>query len=71
MTYKLRQLTLRKGGESFVFRYSVGQETEVVGAFAELAANPESNFDWFDAAVLSYQIGRRVRSEISDCVEEE
>jgi hypothetical protein len=60
----VRQLSLVKGEERFVFRYRNGQEAQVVDAFAELAANRESRFDWFDAAVLSYQMGRRLETEL-------
>jgi hypothetical protein len=60
----VRQLSLVKGEERFVFRYQTGQEPEVIDAFADLAGNPESVFDWFDAAVLSYQMGRRLETEL-------
>ena len=60
----IRQLSLVKGEERFVFRYQQGHEPRVVDAFAELAANRECNFDWFDAAVLSYQMGRRLETEL-------
>ena len=60
----IRQLSLVKGEERFVFRYQTGQETEVIDAFASLAGNRSSVFDWFDAAVLSYQMGRRLETEL-------
>ena len=60
----IRQLSLVKGEERFVFRYQQGQEPRVVDAFAELAGDRESSFDWFDAAVLSYQMGRRLETEL-------
>lgn len=60
----IRQLSLVKGEERFLFRYGVGQESEVIDAFAELAGDRESSFDWFDAAVLSYQMGRRLETEL-------
>lgn len=60
----IRQLSLVKGEERFVFRYQQGQEPRVVDAFAELAADRDSSFDWFDAAVLSYQMGRRLETEL-------
>lgn len=60
----IRQLSLVKGEERYVFRYQHGQEPGVVDSFAELAADRESNFDWFDAAVLSYQMGRRIETEL-------
>ena len=60
----IRQLSLVKGEERFVFRYRAGHEPDVIDAFAALAANKESRFDWFDAAVLSYQMGRRLETEL-------
>jgi hypothetical protein len=60
----IRQLSLVKGEERFVFRYRPGQESEVIDAFATLAADQASRFDWFDAAVLSYQMGRRLEKEL-------
>ncbi len=58
----IRQLSLVKGAERFVFRYQAGHEPEVIDAFASLAADRTSSFDWFDAAVLSYQMGRRLET---------
>lgn len=60
----IRQLSLVKGEERFVFRYQPGHEAMVIDAFAELAADGASRFDWFDAAVLSYQMGRRLETEL-------
>ncbi len=60
----IRQLSLVKGDERFIFRYQNGHEAEVIDAFASLAADKESRFDWFDAAVLSYQMGRRLETEL-------
>ena len=36
----------------------------MIDAFASLAADRSSRFDWFDAAVLSYQMGRRLETEL-------
>ena len=60
----VRQLSLVKGEERFVFRYQTGHEAAVIDAFASLATDRESQFDWFDAAVLSYQMGRRLETEL-------
>jgi len=60
----IRQLSLVKGDERFIFRYQAGQEAEVIDAFALMAADKASQFDWFDAAVLSYQMGRRLETEL-------
>lgn len=61
-----RQLTLTKGGHRYVFRYAPGHEAEVIGAFASLAQDPKLDFDWFDAATLSYQMGRRKEVEATE-----
>ncbi|UCE59061.1 MAG: hypothetical protein JSU63_16650 [Phycisphaerales bacterium] len=60
----IRQLSLVKGEERFIFRYQSGQEAKVIDAFASMASDRESQFDWFDAAVLSYQMGRRLETEL-------
>jgi len=64
MSSAIRQLSLVKGSERFVFRYEPGREADVIDAFSELAADASSSFDWFDAAVLSYQMGRRLEMEL-------
>ncbi len=60
----IRQLSLVKGSQRYVFRYQTGQEADVIDAFASLAGDKASEFDWFDAAVLSYQMGRRLEKEL-------
>jgi hypothetical protein len=59
-----RQLSLVKGEHHFVFRYRQGFESEVIQAMAELAEDPTSAFDWFDAAVLSVQLGQCLELEL-------
>ena len=60
----MRQLSLVKGAERFVFRYAEGAEAQVIERFAALAGDRGSGFTWFDAAVLSYQMGRRLEREL-------
>ena len=60
----IRHLSLVKGEDRFVIRYAAGLETDVIDALASLASDPASDFDWFDAAVLSYQMGRRLEMEL-------
>jgi hypothetical protein len=60
----IRQLSLVKGSDRYVFRYQAGQEDEVIDAFASHASDQATQFDWFDAAVLSYQMGRRLEREL-------
>ncbi len=60
----IRQLSLIKGNHRYVFRYRAGCEEELVDALAGLATDADCDFDWFDAAVLSYQMGRRIDKEL-------
>ena len=62
----IRQLSLVKGGHRYVFRYQAGREADIIAAFAEMASRPEIGFDWFDAAVLSYQMGRRLEMDLEE-----
>ncbi len=63
---ELRQLSLVKGQHRYLFRYYPGNEADVIGAFAGLASDGTTEFDWFDAAVLSYQMGRRLELELDE-----
>ncbi len=53
-----RCLSFVKGAHRFVFWYRPGQESELLASFLEYAERPDVDFDWFDAAVLSYQMGK-------------
>ena len=60
----VRQLSLVKGKHRYVFRYQTGREADIIAAFAAMAADNANDFDWFDAAVLSYQMGRRLELDL-------
>lgn len=66
MKESTRQLSLVKGEHRYLFRYKPGSEADVIGAFASLASDGGTEFDWFDAAVLSYQMGRRLEIELDE-----
>jgi hypothetical protein len=51
-----RQLVLHKGAEKFIFRYENGCEDELLDALIDQAKDNRTNFDWFDAAVLSFKL---------------
>ncbi len=51
-----RQLILNKGTEKFIFRYDSGSEDELLDALIEQAKDKRTDFDWFDAAVLSFKL---------------
>jgi len=54
------QFSLVKGAERYLIRCTAGAEEEVIAQLMEWAENPDLDFDWFDAAVLSRQITQRL-----------
>lgn len=53
-----RQLILNKGTEKFIFRYESGEEDKLLDALINQAKDKRTNFDWFDAAVLSFKLSQ-------------
>lgn len=56
MNHVRKQLVLSKGAEKFIFRYTEGNEGQLLDAFVGSASDPQTDFDWFDAAVLSFKL---------------
>ena len=56
-------LSLLKGEERFIFRYEPGGEEVVLDAFVDMANEKKNAFDWFDAAVLSFQLSKNLVEE--------
>jgi len=52
----LNVIALVKGGERYVFTYDDASRAEVLRAFGRFASNPELNFSWYDAAVMSKKV---------------
>lgn len=63
---EMRRLRLDKGEHRFELSYETGQESMVLKSLAEMVANPALKFDWFDAAVLSHQLGGHLAKELGD-----
>lgn len=61
---EMKTLSLMKGGQYFCFRYEVGQEVKVLDALIDMVHKSDNQFDWFDAAVLSHQLGRHLAKEL-------
>jgi hypothetical protein len=59
-----KTLSLVKGREHFCFRYEAGDESRVLEALVEMVNRRELGFDWFDAAVLSHQLGQHLAKEL-------
>lgn len=59
-----RELVLVKHGHRYVFRCEAGRESELLDRLVEMVQDPECELDWFDAAVLSHQLGQRMHAQI-------
>jgi len=70
MKKKTRQLVLNKAGEKFIFRYEDGSEDELLDALIEQARDKRTNFDWFDAAVLSFKLTQTLISRADELLHE-
>ncbi len=58
-------IALVKDGERYVFLYDENSYSELLQTLGRHAADPELNFTWYDAAVLSQKV-RRLKQESMD-----
>ena len=65
-----RQLVLNKGVEKFIFRYDNGCEDELLDALIEQAKDKRTDFDWFDAAVLSFKLTQSLIGQADEILDE-
>ena len=66
-----REIRLCKAGHDFRLVYEAGGESCVLAALSEMVADPALPFDWFDAAVMSHQLGEHLAKELQGfCAEE-
>lgn len=70
MEKTIRQLVLNKGVEKFIFRYDNGSEDELLDALIEQANDKRTNFDWFDAAVLSFKLTQLLIGQADELLRE-
>jgi hypothetical protein len=61
-----RQLVLNKGAEKFIFRYDGGSEDKLLDTLIEQAKDNSTDFDWFDAAVLSFKLTQSLISQADE-----
>ena len=61
---EMKTLSLVKGKQYFCFRYQVGEESKVLQALVDMVNRRDLPFDWFDAAVLSHQLGEHLAKEL-------
>ncbi len=57
-------LSLTKGEHHFRVNYAAGDEVSALSALVEMAESRPGGFDWFDAAVLSHQLGQQMAKEM-------
>ena len=65
-----RQLVLNKGEEKFIFRYESGCEDKLLDALIEQVKDRRTNFDWFDAAVLSFKLTQSLIGQADEILRE-
>lgn len=58
MNREINVLALVKGEERYVFVYNEENRSETMRTLGRYASNPELNFSWYDAAVLSQKMRR-------------
>ena len=65
-----RQLVLNKGTEKYIFRYDNGREDELLDALITQAKDKRTDFDWFDAAVLSFKLTQSLIGQADELLDE-
>ena len=65
-----RQLVLNKGKEKYIFRYDSGYEDQLLDALIEQAKDKRTDFDWFDAAVLSFKLTQSLIGQADELLKE-
>lgn len=63
MDKEINVLALVKGEERFIFLFDDANRDETLRQLARFAADPELEFSWYDAAMLSRKIRDAVPSE--------
>ena len=66
MSKPIRQLVLKKGSERYIYRYSSGSEDRLLDTLVEQANDERTDFDWFDAAVLSFKLTQALMGEADE-----
>lgn len=59
-------LVLDQDGRQLVFRVQPGQEADVLTRLSVMADDPEQPLTWYEAALLSDQIGQALRHRLGD-----
>ncbi len=65
-----QQLVLNKSSEKYIFRYDRGSEDELLDALVDHAKDKKTDFDWFDAAVLSFKLTQSLIGQADDILKQ-
>ncbi len=65
MTQEINILALVKGDQRYIFLYDDNRRAQTLRTLGRYASNPELNFSWYDAAVLSQKIRHEEDASIS------
>jgi hypothetical protein len=68
MQKSTRQLILNKGAEKFIFRYDSGSEDDLLDALIDQVKDSRTDFDWFDAAVLSFKLTQSLMGQADEII---
>ncbi|MEN6425482.1 MAG: hypothetical protein ABFD90_06965 [Phycisphaerales bacterium] len=66
-----RQLVLNKGAEKYIFRYEQGREDELLDALIDQVKDKRTDFDWFDAAVISFKLTQTLIGRAEQLLQED
>ena len=58
------EIVFVKHGKRYTFRCRHGHEAELLGQLAEHVRDPDNQLDWFDAAVISHQMGQKLKERL-------
>jgi hypothetical protein len=61
---EMKTLSLVKGRHHYCFRYHTGEEAQVLDSLVEMVNRRDLPFDWFDAAIMSHQLGQHLAKEL-------
>ena len=63
VTDDINVLALVKGSERYIFLFDDSRRAETLRTLGRYASNPDLNFSWYDAAVLSQKVRQTVPAE--------
>ena len=66
MARDINVLALMKGGERYVFLFDDEHRGDTLRTLGRFASNPDLNFTWYDAAVLSQKVRQLTEANSPD-----